>query len=323
MNSSEKNDLLSVIVPLYNEAENILPLYEEVIGIAPSLGCDLEMILVNDGSTDGSRALLNDLALRDGRVKVIHFRRNFGQTTAIMAGIDYSSGDVLIPMDGDLQNDPQDIPKLLAKLKEGFEVCSGWREDRKDHALKRNLPSRIANWLISKISGVHLHDYGCSLKAYRREVIKGIKLYGEMHRFIPIYATWQGARVTEIPVTHHPRIHGKSKYGLERTFKVILDLIVVKFLAQYAQKPIYVFGTFGLFSLFVAFIAATASLYYKIFGNKSFIETPLPLIFVMASITGIMCILMGLLAEIIMRTYYESQGKSVYLIDECCNLEQK
>jgi glycosyltransferase involved in cell wall biosynthesis len=254
---------------------------------------------------------------------VIHFRRNFGQTTAIMAGIDYSSGDVLIPMDGDLQNDPQDIPKLLAKLQEGFEVCSGWREDRKDHALKRNLPSRIANWLISKISGVHLHDYGCSLKAYRREVIKGVKLYGEMHRFIPIYATWQGARVAEIPVTHHPRIHGESKYGLERTFKVILDLIVVKFLAQYAQKPIYVFGTFGLVSLFVAFIAAAASLYYKIFGHKSFIETPLPLIFVMASITGIMCILMGLLAEIIMRTYYESQGKSVYLIDECCNLEQK
>jgi len=281
------------------------------------------MILVNDGSTDGSRAILDELASRDGRVKVIHFRRNFGQTTAIMAGIDYSSCDVLIPMDGDLQNDPQDISKLLSKLQEGFQACSGWREDRKDHALKHNLPSRIANWLISKISGIHLHDYGCSLKAYRREVIKGVKLYGEMHRFIPIYATWQGARVTEIPVAHHPRIHGKSKYGLERTFKVILDLIVVKFLTQYAQKPIYVFGSFGLFSLFVAFIAATAALYYKISGLKSFIETPLPLIFVMASITGIMCILMGLLAEIIMRTYYESQGKSVYLIDECCNLEQK
>ena len=323
MNSPKDVNLLSVIVPLYNEAENILSLYEKVAGIAPSLGCDLEMILVNDGSMDGSRAILDDLASRDGRVKVIHFRRNFGQTTAIMAGIDYSSGDVLVPMDGDLQTDPQDIPKLMAKLKEGFEVCSGWRENRMDHPLRRNLPSRIANWLISKISGVHLHDYGCSLKAYRREVIKDVKLYGEMHRFIPIYATWQGARVTEIPVTHHPRIHGKSKYGLERTFKVILDLIVVKFLAQYAQKPIYVFGAFGLFSLFVAFIAATASLYYKIFGHKSFIETPLPLIFVMASITGIMCILMGLLAEIIMRTYYESQDKSVYLIDECRNMEQK
>ena len=323
MNSSEKNDLLSVIVPLYNEAENIIPLYEKVVGIAPLLECNLEIILVNDGSVDGSRAILDDLASRDGRVKVIHFRRNFGQTTAIMAGIDYSSGDVLIPMDGDLQNAPQDIPKLLAKLQEGYQVCSGWRVDRKDHPLKRNLPSHIANWFISTISGVRLHDYGCSLKAYRREVIKGIKLYGEMHRFIPIYATWQGARVTEIPVTHHPRIHGKSKYGLERTFKVILDLIVVKFLAQYAQKPIYVFGTFGLFSLFVAFIAATAALYYKISGLKSFIETPLPLIFVMASITGIMCILMGLLAEIIMRTYYESQDKPVYLIDECRNLERK
>ena len=323
MNSSDRLELLSVIVPLFNEAKNIIPLYEQVIGIFPELGCNLEIVLVNDGSTDGSRAILNDLASRDGRVKVIHFRRNFGQTTAIMAGIDYSSGDVLIPMDGDLQNDPRDIPKLLAKLQEGYQVCSGWREDRKDHALKRNLPSRIANWLISTISGVHLHDYGCSLKAYRREVIKGVKLYGEMHRFIPIYATWQGARVAEIPVAHHPRIHGKSKYGLERTFKVILDLIVVKFLAQYAQKPIYVFGTFGLFSLFVAFIAAAAALYYKIVGDKSFIETPLPLIFVMAGITGIMCILMGLLAEIIMRTYYESQGKPVYLIDECRNLEQK
>jgi glycosyltransferase involved in cell wall biosynthesis len=323
MNSEKNRELLSLIVPLYNEAENIMPLYERVIGILPVLRGDLELILVNDGSLDGSRAILNELALRDERVKVIHFRRNFGQTTAIMAGIDYSSGDVLIPMDGDLQNDPQDIPKLLAKLEEGFDVCSGWREDRKDHPLKRNLPSRIANWLISEISGVHLHDYGCSLKAYRREVIKGVKLYGEMHRFIPIYASWQGARVTEIPVTHHPRIHGTSKYGLERTFKVILDLIVVKFLAQYAQKPIYVFGTFGLFSLFIASIAAVAALYFKLFGDKSFIETPLPLIFVMASITGIMCILMGLLAEIIMRTYYESQGKSVYLIDECRNLEQK
>jgi glycosyltransferase involved in cell wall biosynthesis len=322
MNVSEDMKLLSVIVPLYNEAENIVPLYERVLSIAPSLGCDLELILVNDGSADGSRAILDDLALRDKRVKVIHFRRNFGQTTAIMAGIDYSSGDVLIPMDGDLQNDPQDIPKLLAKLEEGFEVCSGWRENRKDDPMKRNLPSRIANWLISKISGVYLHDYGCSLKAYRREVLKGVKLYGEMHRFIPIYATWQGARVTEIPVAHYPRIHGKSKYGLERTFKVILDLIVVKFLAQYAQKPIYVFGAVGLISLCIAFVAAMASLYYKFLGDKSFIETPLPLIFVMASITGIMCILMGLLAEIIMRTYYESQGMSVYLIDECRNLEQ-
>jgi glycosyltransferase involved in cell wall biosynthesis len=323
MKSSDTFNLISVIVPFYNEADNIEPLYEKISDVSPLLECDMELILVNDGSTDDSRTILDRLASRDRRVKVIHFRRNFGQTTAIMAGIDYSSGDVLIPMDGDLQNDPRDIPKLLAKLKEGYHVCSGWRKDRKDHPLKRNLPSRIANWLISSISGVHLHDYGCSLKAYRREVIKGVKLYGEMHRFIPIYASWQGARVTEVSVTHFPRVHGKSKYGLERTFKVILDLIVVKFLAQYAQKPIYVFGTAGLLSLFVALIAAAASLYYKIWGGKSFIETPLPLIFVMACITGIMCILMGLLAEIIMRTYYESQGKTVYLIDECRNLETK
>lgn len=315
--------LLSLIVPLYNEESNILPLYEKIREVIPKLPCQVEIIFINDGSSDGSRAILDSLAARDSMVKIVHFKRNFGQTTATMAGIDYSSGDVLIPMDGDLQNDPEDIPRLLDKLNEGYDVCSGWRESRKDSPLKRNLPSRVANWLISMISGVHLHDYGCSLKAYKRDVIKGVKLYGEMHRFIPIYATWQGAKVTEIPVTHHPRIHGTSKYGLERTVKVILDLIVVNFLAKYAQKPIYVFGTFGLLSLLVAFIAAAASLYYKLMGEKSFIETPLPLIFVMAGITGIMCILMGLLAELTIRTYYESQGKSVYLIDECRNLEVK
>ena len=317
------HNLLSLIIPLYNEENNILPLYDKIVAVIPLLPCRIEIIFINDGSSDGSRVVLDRLADRDPIVKVIHFRRNFGQTTAIMAGIDFSSGDVLIPMDGDLQNDPGDIPRLLEKLDEGYDVCSGWRESRKDNPMTRNLPSQIANWMISTISGVHLHDYGCSLKAYTKDVIKGVKLYGEMHRFIPIYATWQGARVTEIPVTHHARIHGKSKYGLERTVKVILDLIVVKFLAKYAQKPIYVFGTFGLLSLVVAFIAASASLYYKLMGEKSFIETPLPLIFVMAGITGIMCILMGLLAELIMRTYYESQRKPVYLIDECRNLEVK
>ena len=314
---------LSLIIPLYNEAGNILPLYEKIEEVIPKLPCRVEIIFINDGSSDGSREILDGLADRDSTVKVIHFRRNFGQTTAIMAGIDFSTGEVLIPMDGDLQNDPNDIPRLLDKLDEGYDVCSGWRESRKDNPLKRNLPSRLANWLISTISGVHLHDYGCTLKAYKKEVIKGVKLYGEMHRFIPIYASWQGARVTEIPVTHHARIHGASKYGLERTVKVILDLIVVKFLARYAQKPIYVFGNVGLLSLAVAFLAACASLYYKLTGEKSFIETPLPLIFVMAGITGIMCILMGLLAELIMRTYYESQGKPVYLIDSCRNMDVK
>jgi glycosyltransferase involved in cell wall biosynthesis len=314
--------LLSIIVPVYDEENSILPLYEKILDVMPALDCPFELIFINDGSADGTRHILNELAERDHRVKVVHFRRNFGQTAAMMAGIDFSSGDILVPMDGDLQNDPKDIPLLLAKLEEGYDVCSGWRKNRKDHTLRRNLPSRIANFLISRISGVRLHDYGCSLKAYRKEVIKGIKLYGEMHRFIPIYASWEGARVTEVPVTHHPRTHGRSKYGIERTVKVILDLIVVKFFARYAQKPIYVFGFFGILNLAVAFFAAVASLYYKFFGEKSFISTPLPLLCIMSTITGVMCILMGLMAEILIRTYHESQQKSVYLVSESRNLEE-
>jgi glycosyltransferase involved in cell wall biosynthesis len=314
--------MLSVIIPIYNEAENLPVLYEEVVKVLGTLGQPWEVIAINDGSNDGSREILDRLAESDQSLKVIHFKRNFGQTAAMMAGIDFARGDIIISMDGDLQNDPQDIPKFLDSLQQGYDVCSGWRQDRQDSILKRTLPSKIANFLISKISGVRLHDYGCSLKAYKREVIKGVRLYGEMHRFIPIYAAWQGAKVTEIPVSHRPRVHGRSKYGLERTFKVILDLIVVKFLEQYAQKPIYVFGFFGLLNLLVAVLAAAGSLYYKFFGNKSFIQTPLPQLFVLTSITGIMCILMGLLGELIIRTYYESQNKPVYLVAECRNLEK-
>ena len=313
--------MISVIIPIYNETENIPTLYAHLTEVMATLDRPWELIFINDGSIDGSKQTLNKLADQDARVKIIHFKRNFGQTAAMMAGIDFARGDILISMDGDLQNDPADISQFLVKLEEGYDVCSGWRRERQDPALRRTLPSRIANFIISRISGVYLHDYGCSLKAYKKEVIKGVKLYGEMHRFIPIYASWQGARVTEIPVTHHPRVHGTSNYGLERTFKVILDLIVVKFLAQYAQKPIYVFGCVGLVNIFIAFLAASASLYYKFFGGKSFISTPLPLLFVFTSITGIMCILMGLLAEIVIRTYYESQDKPVYLIAESRNLE--
>ncbi|MDD5642324.1 MAG: glycosyltransferase family 2 protein [Syntrophales bacterium] len=313
--------MISVIIPVYNEVATIAVLYERLREVLTAIDRPWEIIFINDGSTDGSKPALDLLADKDDKVKVIHFRRNFGQTTAMMAGIDFARGDILISMDGDLQNDPADIPMFLEKLEQGFDVCSGWRKNRQDSALKRVIPSRIANFLISRISGVHLHDYGCSLKAYKKEVIKGVKLYGEMHRFIPIYASWQGARVTEIPVTHHPRRHGTSKYGLERTLKVILDLIVVKFLANYAQKPIYVFGYVGLVSILIAIAAAGASLYYKFFGNKSFISTPLPLLFVLATITGVMCILMGLLAEIVIRTYYESQNKPVYLIAGLRNLE--
>ncbi|QAZ66029.1 glycosyltransferase family 2 protein [Solidesulfovibrio carbinolicus] len=308
-------DMLSIIIPLYNEEDNIEPLYAKLDAVLGSLGHPYEVILVNDGSTDDTRARIDAVAVRDEVVRVVHLRRNFGQTPAMMAGIDAARGDILIPMDGDLQNDPADIPKLLAKLDEGFDVVSGWRKDRKDNPIKRNLPSRMANALISFISGVRLHDYGCSLKAYRRDIIKGVKLYGEMHRFIPIHAAWQGARVTEVSVTHHPRIHGASKYGIERTLKVILDLMTVKFLDKYAQKPMYLFGGFGLASIALSMLFFVFMLYCKIFLNKSFIETPLPLAVVMFMLIGIVAVFMGLIAEILMRTYHESQDKPTYIVD--------
>jgi glycosyltransferase involved in cell wall biosynthesis len=303
---------VSVIAPVYNEDKSIATLYEQIHKTLESEGLRWELVLVNDGSTDGTPALLDELAATDRRVKVVHFRRNYGQTAAMMAGIDFALGDTIVAIDADLQNDPADIPRLLATLREGFDVCSGWRKIRKDDSLRRNFPSRMANLLISKVSGVRLHDYGCSLKAYRKEVVKGVKLYGEMHRFIPIYASWHGARVTEIPVNHNPRLHGKSNYGLERVFKVLLDLLVVKFLFRYAQKPIYVFGGVGLASLVLSGLLAVYAIYLKLFEGQSFIRTPIPLLVVFTAMTGIVCILMGLLAEILMRTWHESQNKTVY-----------
>ena len=315
--------MLSITVPIYNEEENIPILYERLVRELEGIGRPFEIIAVNDGSSDASERVLAELCARDPRVKLVSFRRNFGQTAAMMAGINFASGEIIIPIDGDLQNDPADIAKLLAKLDEGYDVVSGWRKTRKDDRLRRNLPSRIANWLISRISGVHLHDYGCSLKAYRRDVLKGVKLYGEMHRFIPIYATWEGGRVAEIPVTHHPRVHGQSKYGIERVVKVVLDLIVVKFLARYANKPIYVFGGFGIAAIFLSFVAGVIALYLKYARGVSFILTPLPLLVVTLFMTGGMSVLMGLLAEIIMRTYYEAQGKPVYLVKATINFDEK
>jgi glycosyltransferase involved in cell wall biosynthesis len=312
--------MISVTVPIFNEVESISPLHESVSAVLKELGRPWELVLVNDGSSDGSTDALDRLAATDPNVKVIHLRRNYGQTAAMMAGFDYARGDIIIPMDGDLQNDPSDIPRLLAKLDEGFDVVSGWRKGRQDAKVTRNFPSWMANRLISVISGVHLHDYGCSLKAYRKDVIKDVKLYGEMHRFVPIYASWQGARVTEMPVTHHPRQFGRSKYGLERTVKVVLDLIVVKFLAQFAQKPMYVFGTVGLLSLLVSVISGVWALFLKFGEQISFVQTPLPLLFVLTAITGVMCILMGLLAELLTRTYHESQDKSVYAVGATRNM---
>lgn len=318
--NSERCKMLSFILPLYNELENIQEMYRRLDAVAKRLGRAYEIIFVNDGSQDKSEGILNNLAIGDPCVKVIHFSRNFGQTAAIQAGIDHSMGEIIIPLDGDLQNDPNDIPHLLQKVDEGYDVASGWRRKRYDHAFTRRLPSRAANWLISRISGVCLHDYGCTLKAYRRDVVSDLKLYGEMHRFIPIYASWRGGKVVEIEVRHHPRTAGKSKYGLERIFKVILDLIVIKFLSGYSVKPIYVFGGCGVISLFLSFAAFVYAVCLKFFWGTSLIRTPLPLVMVMFFVTGVMCILLGLIAEVLMRTYYESQDKKTYRIRNTANL---
>ncbi len=312
---------ISVTIPVFNEEGNLRQLCDQLIPVLESLRQPWEVVMVNDGSTDGSAGVLDELAERDKRIKVIHFRRNAGQTAAMMAGFEHARGDIIVPMDADLQNDPQDIPVLIDKLQEGFDVCSGWRKERHDHAFRRKFPSRIANWLISKVSGVDLHDYGCSLKAYRRDVIKGVRLYGEMHRFIPIYASWLGAKVTEVPVRHHPRVSGSSSYGLERIVKVVLDLVVVKFLDRYAQKPIYVFGGFGLLNFLVSLVAGLCAIYLKYWAGISFIQTPLPLLVVMSAITGVMCVLLGLVAEMVTRGWHEPRGKDTYIIGATRNIE--
>jgi glycosyltransferase involved in cell wall biosynthesis len=312
---------LSVFLPVYNEEDNLGPLHEKLTNAMATLGRTYEVIYVDDGSTDRSYEVLKSIAEADPRAKVVRFRRNYGQTAAMAAGIQAASGEILIPMDADMQNDPADIARLLEKLDEGYDVISGWRKDRQDNAVTRNLPSWVANWLISTISGVHLHDYGCSLKAYRRDVLQDVKLYGEMHRFIPIYASWAGARVAEIPVTHHPRIHGQSKYGLNRIFKVVLDLITVKFLSSYATKPIYVFGGAGFLSIFLSMLAGSWAVYLKLIGYADFIQTPLPLLTVTLFMLGVQIILMGLLAEMIMRTYHESQDKATFTVRNVLNLD--
>jgi dolichol-phosphate mannosyltransferase len=316
---SKKAKKISVIVPVYNEEDNIGPLFEALFTVLRKLTPDFEIIVVNDGSTDRSYERLSALAKQHPEVKVVNFRRNFGQTAAIMAGIDYSYGNVLIFIDSDLQNDPEDIPLLLDKLNEGYDVVSGWRKDRKDAAIRRNFVSRLANSFISWVSGVHLRDYGCTLKAYRADVIRDVRLYGEMHRFIPIYATWMGAKVTEIPVRHHERRFGHSKYGLERTIKVLLDLIVIKFLDKYFVKPIYIFGGFGILSILFALAAGGLMIFLKLFKGVSMILTPLPLLAAMAFLVGVMSILMGLLAEMIVRTYFESQRRGPYEVRDVLN----
>lgn len=310
---------LSVVIPIYYEEENIRPLYGAVTTALDPTGLSYEIITVDDGSGDGSFAVLKELALADERLRVIRFRRNFGQTAAMAAGFEAARGAVIIPMDGDLQNDPADIPLLLEKIKEGFDVVSGWRKDRQDAFINRTLPSRIANGLISRMTGVHLHDYGCTLKAYRREVLEGIGLYGEMHRFVPALASRVGAKVTELPVRHHPRLHGQSKYGISRTMRVVLDLITVRFLLSYATKPIQLFGKWGIYAVLLSFVTGGATLWMKLFNDYSMNRNPLLILTAFLLFMGVQFIALGLLGELNARTWYESQGKPVYTVRERLN----
>lgn len=319
------NPKLSIFLPVYNEEENLERLNQKIFAAMAALGHSFEVIYVDDGSSDRSLELLKKFAAEDRRVKVIGFRRNYGQTAAMAAGIDAARGEILIPMDADLQNDPADIVRLLAKLDEGYDVVSGWRKDRQDAFITRTFPSRIANGLISRIGGVPLHDYGCSLKAYRREVLKDVNLYGEMHRFIPIYAAWAGGRVTEIPVAHYPRTAGQSKYGLSRTIKVVFDLVTIKFMASYMTKPIYVFGWAGVLAFAISVFSAVFACLMKFASwpkHADFIQTPLPVLAMVMLVLGIQLFLMGLIAEMLVRTYHESQNKPIYTVKTKVNLEE-
>ncbi|HEV8426854.1 MAG TPA: glycosyltransferase family 2 protein [Pyrinomonadaceae bacterium] len=307
---------ISVFLPVFNEEPNLLPLHAKLREALKTLGRTAEIVYVDDGSTDGSLKMLREIADLDPRVRVVALRRNYGQTAAMAAGIDAAKGKVLIPMDADLQNDPADIARLLQKLDEGYDVVSGWRKNRKDKMVTRKIPSMLANRLISWIGGVPLHDYGCSLKAYRRESLEDVRLYGEMHRFIPIYAAWAGARVTEIPVEHHARTMGKSKYGLSRTIKVVFDLMTIKFMASYQTKPIYVFGTFGMLAFVISLFSGLYAVFLKLFHKADFVQTPLPVLCVVMFAVGVQFLLMGLLAEMLVRTYHESQSKAIYAVRE-------
>ena len=307
---------ISILVPLYNEMENVKPLLEELRGVMGQLGRRYEIVLVDDGSTDGTAAAMASCLGEHPHVKAVFLRRNYGQTAALAAAIEHSSGEILIPMDGDLQNDPHDIRTLIEYLDKGYDVVSGWRKNRKDTFITRTLPSRLANGLISTISGVHLHDYGCTLKAYKREMLKPIKLLGEMHRFIPVLASWEGARVTEVVVSHRPRTRGKSKYGLFRTFKVVLDLITVKFLVSFITKPIYVFGGTGAVLGGLSAFLAIYSLYQKLRGGVWIHKNPLFLIAIFFGLAGLQFLLMGLLGELMARIYFETGRRSPYTVRE-------
>jgi glycosyltransferase involved in cell wall biosynthesis len=316
-NTAEQAVEVSVVIPLFNEVENLELLYTKLRNMMDGLDRRCEVILIDDGSADGSIDLLREIEARDEQIKVIQLRRNFGQAAAFSAGFDHSRGDVIITMDGDLQNDPADIPLLLEKVDEGYDIVSGWRVKRQDKFISRRLPSQMANWLISRVTGVKLHDYGCSLKAYRREVVESTKLYGELHRFIPALASWMGVRITEVPVNHSPRKFGKSKYGLNRTVRVILDLLTVKFLLDFATRPIQIFGLLGLLcfgggTVTVLYLSVLRLVYHQPIGDRR----PLLLLAVLFVVIGVQLIIMGLLGELVIRTYHEAQNKPIYVIRE-------
>jgi glycosyltransferase involved in cell wall biosynthesis len=311
---------LSVVIPVHNEGENVRLLIPELQNVLDRLHKTYEIIFVDDGSTDDTVRVITETAQHHPAIKLITLRRNFGQTAAMSAGFDAAEGEVIIPMDGDLQNDPEDIPRLLEKINEGYDVVSGWRSNRQDKFLSRRLPSSIANKLISMTTNVYLHDYGCTLKAYRREILEGVQLYGEMHRFIPALASWMGVKVTEIPVNHRARTHGKSHVGISRTIRVFLDLITVKFLLSYSTKPIQIFGLLGLLSIFGSFGLLIGVLYLRLWYDMPLANNSMFLLAVLFFVLGGQFIAMGLLGEVIVRTYHESQGKPTYVIANTLNM---
>ena len=304
--------MLSVIIPIFNEKENISLLAKKLFHNLKKFDC--EVIFINDGSTDGSDKEIHDYVKKYASFKLVNFKKNYGQTAAIQAGFDVSKGKIIVAIDGDLQNDPSDIPILIKKIHAGYDVVSGWRKNRKDSNFLRVLPSKIANLIISKISGITLHDYGCTLKAYKREVVEDIKLYGEMHRFIPIYASWEGAKVTEIEVKHFARNAGVSKYGISRVPKVVLDLIVIKFFDSLISRPIHLFGKLGFYLIILAAISSIYAVWLKLYENISFILTPLPLLIIFFLLSGLLCILLGIVAEIQSRIYFQTKNNSNYKI---------
>jgi len=307
---------LSVVIPVYNEETNIEPLYRGLKEVLEGLGLSYEIVVVDDGSTDGSFEVLRELHRGDQALKVIRLRRNFGQAAAFAAGFDRAVGETVVSMDADLQFDPADIRTLLDKIAEGYDIVSGWRVDRQEALLTRRLPSMAANWLISRITGVGLHDYGCSLKAYRLEVIRNVRLYGELHRFIPALASSIGVRLAEVPVSHYPRRYGKSKYDLSRTLTVILDLLTVKFLLSYATRPMQVFGLLGIFSFAVGTVIAAYLSFIRLFLGSPIANRPLLLLSILLIFVGVQLVTMGLLGELTIRTYHEAQGKKIYVIRE-------